>query len=435
MRQSTKTIILCLIANSVCATAAFAEGVNVDWDASVRLRGEARNDLDFSDSQQDFTLLRSRVGAKFTLAPQWSISAELQDSRIFDVDANTTPNINDNALDQPFADDLDIHRLALNYLSKNFRVTLGRQKLNLGDQRLVASLEWVNTARVNDGIRVDYKKDNLEINAFATELVSINPSSFNDGADTGNRRFDSQFNGAFIEQKKLGKLDVFQGWWFQRRNSDFDDDVHTFGIRVQEQISSWTLEAQAALQIGDFGGNDHDAALFQASVSKSLGAGVASLGVAWASGDDDPNDGESETFDNLYPLNHAYYGFIDLFSLQNLATVELSYRRPLLNKKLKFRAALHGFWLDNENDFWYEAGFNPIAGLFVSPDRINNAERFLGSELDITFQYDAKINGLEKVSLLAGYSYFDLGDRVQVDPTNGRLSNTDFIFLQLNLKL
>lgn len=409
--------------------------VTVDWSASLRLRGETKYNLDFSESQQDYSLLRSRIGAEFTFTPRWTLSAELQDTRVFDVDASTIPNINDQAVDQPFADDLDIHRLGLRYSGDNLSVNVGRQKLNLGDQRLVASLEWVNTARVHDGIRLDYKIGSGEINAFATELVSIDPSSLNDGADTGNRYFDSQFNGVFIEQKKIAELDLFQAWWLQRRNTDFDDDVHTLGFRLKERIADWTLEAQASLQRGDFGGADHRAAMAQASITRPVGRGIASLGAAWASGDDDPTDGEHQTFDNLYPLNHAYYGYIDLLSLQNLRTVELSYRRSLLNDKLKFRATLHGFWLDDKNDVWYEAGLKPISGLFVAPSRIDNTERFLGSELDLSVEYDIEVSGLSKVGLLAGYSHFNAGDRVQADSVNGRLNDADFIYLQLSLAL
>ena len=137
MRQSIKTIVLCLLAASVCATSAFAEGIKIDWDASIRLRGEVRNDLDFSDSQQDFSLVRSRVGAIFNLAPQWSISAELQDSRTFDIDANTPlPNINENGLDQAFADDLGItfqYDAKVNELEK-VSLLVGYSYFDLGDR-------------------------------------------------------------------------------------------------------------------------------------------------------------------------------------------------------------------------------------------------------------------------------------------------------------
>ena len=50
---------------------------------------------------------------------------------------------------------------------------------------------------------------------------------------------------------------------------------------------------------------------------------------ARTSGDDDPTDGVHATFDNLYPLNHVYYGYMDLFALQNLRNVELSVETAL----------------------------------------------------------------------------------------------------------
>lgn len=427
--RSRTTGLLILLAS------AQADAITVDWDASVRLRSEVKQGLDFNDAEQDYSLLRTRVGADFALDSQWSLTAELQDARVFDVDAGTIPGVNDQALDQPFADDLDVHRLSLNYKVGDVQFTLGRQKLNLGDKRLVASLEWVNTARVHEGLRIDYRSGDLAVNAFATELVSIDPNSLNDGADTGNRYFDSQFNGVFWDYKGLADVDVFQAWWLQRRNSNVDDDVHTLGFRVQERFANWTVDAQASLQTGDFGGDDHQAASAHISFSHPLADGIASLSAAWASGDDDPNDGDHQTFDNLYPLNHAYYGYLDLVSLQNIRAVELNYQRAILNDRLKLRAALHGFWLDDKNDAWYEAGLKPVAGLFVEPSRVDVDERFLGTEIDLTVQYDLKVKALDGLSVLAGYSRFNSEDRVQPDSVTGHISDADFVYVQVSLKL
>lgn len=425
--------ILCV--SAVLISSASASALSVDWDASFRFRGEIKKGLDFNDAQQDYTLLRSRLGAEITLSPYFGLTAELQDARVFNVNANNTPNINDQTLDQSFADDLDIHRLTLNFQNDDFNIKLGRQKLNLGDKRLAASLEWVNTARVHDGLKIDYQANNLEFSLFTTELVSIDPNHLNDGADTGNRYFDSQFNGAFISKKNALNINLIQAWWFQRRNSDFDDDIHTVGVRVKKQIGDWALEGQASLQSGDFGGIDHRAAMAQASLAKSLAEGLLSLGLAWASGDDAPSDDTHRTFDNLYPLNHSYYGYIDLLSLQNLRTVELNYKRAFLNDQFKFSAALHGFWLDDKNDQWYDAGLKPVAGRFVAPNRINNRERFLGSELDISVQYNVPNTSFKSLHVLAGYSHFESGERIQADPDSGRLRDADFIYVQVSLEL
>ena len=430
-----KPLLNILCVSALLVSSASASALSVDWGASFRLRGEIKKGLDFNDAQQDYALLRSRIGADIAFNSNLSLTAELQDARVFNVDANTIPNINDQALDQPFADDLDIHRLALNFQNDDFNIKLGRQKLNLGDKRLAASLEWVNTARVHDGLKIDYRNSNLEFSAFATELVSIDPNNLNDGADTGNRYFDSQFNGAFISQKDAFNVDLIQAWWFQRRNSAFNDDIHTFGVRATKQMDDWVLEGQASIQGGDFGGLDHQAAMAQASLAKKLGEGVLSLGLAWASGDDAPNDDKHSTFDNLYPLNHAYYGYLDLLSLQNLRTVELNYKRAFLNDKFKFRAALHGFWLDEKNDQWYDAGLKPVAGRLIAANRINNRERYLGGELDISAEYQVENTAFKGLNFLAGYSHFESGDRITADPDSGLLSNADFIYLQVHLKL
>ena len=44
--------------------------------------------------------------------------------------------------------------------------------------------------------------------------------------------------------------------------------------------------------------------------------GQLKLGTAFhlGSGDDDPADGVHGTFDQLYPLGHAYYGYMDFFA-------------------------------------------------------------------------------------------------------------------------
>ena len=421
---------LFLVATPVGVLAATSE-----WEGSLRVRGEVKNSLDFDRAKQDYVLVQSRLAGKFVFNSSWQLNAEFQDARIFSEAVNSTPSINSGALNQSFSDDFDIHRFAIKHSTEKFDITLGRQKLNLGDKRLVASLEWVNTARVHDGLRIDYNHAGLSVNAFVTELVGVDPDNLNDGADTGSRYFDSQFNGVFIERKQLADIDLVQAWWLQRRNSSFEDDIHTTGFRVQENLADWVIEAHASLQSGDFSGNRHEASMMQASVSKSVANGFLSLGLAWASGDDDPGDEKHKTFDNLYPLNHAFYGHLDLVSLQNVRTIELNYQRKFWDDKLKLRAAVHGFWLDDKNDAWYQAGLRPVSATFLDLSRIDQRERFLGSELDLTVQYSPPIKNLKGLKFLAGYSRFETGNRVLNNNESGNASDPNFLYIQLLVKL
>ena len=75
-------------------------------------------------------------------------------------------------------------------------------------------------------------------------------------------------------------------------------------------------------------------------------AGRPRLGAAFnhGSGDDDPTDGVHRTFDQLYPLGHAYYGYIDLFALQNLRNTEVTLEAAL-PRNVKLRVGVQDFAL------------------------------------------------------------------------------------------
>ena len=67
------------------------------------------------------------------------------------------------------------------------------------------------------------------------------------------------------------------------------------------------------------------------------------LGVDMASGDDDPRDGTTETFDHLFPLGRAYLGFIDVVGRQNIMDVRATVGMWPIEKKLMLRLDLHFF--------------------------------------------------------------------------------------------
>src|SRR5437667_11294105 len=78
------------------------------------------------------------------------------------------------------------------------------------------------------------------------------------------------------------------------------------------------------------------------------------LEYAFASGDSNPFDGKHETFENLFPTNHKFYGYMDFISLQNIHDA-----RGILQLKPHSQLSLavegHGFWLANTHDSFYSA--------------------------------------------------------------------------------
>ena len=71
-------------------------------------------------------------------------------------------------------------------------------------------------------------------------------------------------------------------------------------------------------------------------------------GYVWASGDDDPNDGDNETFSHLYPTQHATMGYIDFHSWQNIRDHQAHLTlKP--TKKLLVKLDYHEFRADTED--------------------------------------------------------------------------------------
>src|ERR1700733_8551034 len=79
-------------------------------------------------------LSRLRIGAELSLGPLWSAKAEYQNvSDIFSTQARNAST-----------DGSDASLAYLKYTSMNLSVTGGRQKIDLGQQRLIGSAEWLN---------------------------------------------------------------------------------------------------------------------------------------------------------------------------------------------------------------------------------------------------------------------------------------------------
>ncbi len=388
----------------------FTSKVNGDGElksgGSVRLRYESKQDFDLLDSSQTYLLSQFRFNLSWKANENLDLFMELQDSRVFGESLSGFPSVNENVRNQPFADNLDIHQFYWKYKQNNLSLKFGRPKFNLGDKRLVASLEWANTARVHDGIRATYTpSDKRSIDFFISRLVSVDPMKLNGQSFSNNRYFDSEFHGAYVTDKETSSETALHYWWFYRSNSDFNDKVHTLGIRSITPFGAWTFDAQGGLQTGEFSGLDHVAGYLSLHLTRQLDSASLSFGYNYATGDDDPTDNEHQTFDNLYPLNHAYYGFMDLFSLQNIHNLEVIYKTNI-GKTYGLRIAWQNFWLDETNDAWYNAGLGPSVARRATAIAAANVNSYVGSGVDFSV---SKAYMADKLKTMIGVSFFEPG--------------------------
>lgn len=391
----------------------------VTLGGQMRFRTESRRNFKFDPSTRgnDEAIGLSRIRLRLTFNPASTVNGvvELQDARLYNAEAlsaTRTPNI--------FADRLDIHQAYLDLrapesAAAGVTVRVGRQKLSYGSQRLVSPLEWVNTARVFDGVKVSTGAgEGRTIEAFGVRLVPVSPEGFNDHGPTGSRMFNSQLYGVYLTDREAAAGTTLEGYWLLRRFVLARDAVQTLGARFDTARGPWSLDGEAAFQTGAWGGMDHRARMLHLGGSVAIATlGGTRVGGAYnlGSGDDDPLDGIHRTFDNLYPLNHAFYGYMDFFALQNLHNLELTAETPLPGG-VTARVALQDFELaEPRTDAWYNAG----AGI-VRASAAGNVHAaavalssHVGREIDFTLRIPARAFGIG-ANLEVGYSRFLGGD-------------------------
>lgn len=276
---------------------------------------------------------------------------------------------------------------------------VGRQELLYGSQRLVSPLDWANIRRTFDGVKAFYRSDALDIDAFATRPVR---KSLNDW-DSSN--LDQSFYGIWSTYKKseLGTIDLY--WLGYENNAGGAAGpfrYQTFGSRVNGEKHSILYDLEGAYQTGEFQGADHDAGFF------TIGFGHQFKEMSWkpkvmvyydwASGDAIPRNG----FNQLFPLGHAYLGWMDLFARNNIEdfNVQLT-AKPCDSWTLI--AWYHVFNRQDTDDVPYTLTNNPYPGTTPA------GSRYLGQEIDFL----AKCQLTPRSDIIFGYSHFFTGTYFQ----------------------
>jgi hypothetical protein len=423
------------------------------FDVQDRVRFEAReNTFDFNDSvdaltDDSFLLQRFRIGAAFKATDWLKIYAQAQDTREF---FSERPNI-PGALGAEGDDTFDLRQGYIQLGPKEWNVTAGRQTLAYGDERLVGISDWNNFGRTFDAIKLHFESGKTtSLDLFASTVVVIDRHSF-DTSDLFNGdelHRDLVFSGIYYTTGALEPvtLDLYALGLDQAKGNDANlegslalppagstggnplarTDFVTLGMRIKgdpKKLGGFEYEGEFAFQTGEVA--DLDLTAFALHV----GFGY-NVDCPWkprifgeynfATGDDDPTDGDDGTFQNLFPTNHKFYGYMDLFSWQNIHNPELSLR---VKSTDQFTVQLdgHGFWLANTNDAWYRA--NGLTRVRPVTPAARNADGYAGSEIDLTVIYQP----VKCLALQAGYSHFFAGNYLKATGAN---DDADFGYVQ-----
>jgi hypothetical protein len=325
-------------------------------------------------------------------------------------------------------DDPDLHQGYLELSGRPLRrggataSRIGRQELALGRERLVSALDWSNVRRSFDGISVTRTRGPRTVTAFLVRPVLQQKNRFNRWDD------HTAFFGAystFENPVRQGRMDVY--WLGLTRDAaTFNGTAgaerrQTVGVRLTGGAGRrGDYDVETAYQFGRLGGEPISAWMVASQFGRRFGTGTAAprlyAGFDYASGDKAAG-GSVQTFNQLFPLAHAYFGYIDLVGRQNIVDasggLQWAVRAPFA-----VQVDGHRFWRASGGDALYRAGGTPVARPGTS------ASKDVGYELDVTLRYPANRHMLAS----AGYSRFFPGTWVK---ETGPSKPVEFAFFSL----
>jgi hypothetical protein len=441
----------------------FFDGALV-FDFEERLRWEIRdNNFDFDDSVNVFTddnwfLQRARIGMKLALTDWLKVYAQGQDSREINSDRPDFPGL----LGAEGDDAFDLRQAWVEFGNpKSFPLTLkiGRQILSYGDERLIGAFDWNNIGRTFDAAKLRWEEKTWWLDAFAGSVViptrsEYNQSDFLNGSELHRQQI---LSGLYFSTTAIPiqVTDLYVLHLHENANPKYaqnplgDTNFVTLGARFKSKPGAlapqedaglakdgktvvdpkpsrpvgFDYEGEFAFQTGNVRGLDLTAFAAHVGLGYTLDSSwLPRFGIAYnfGTGDDDPADREIQTFQNLFPTNHKFYGQMDVFSWQNMHDLEFSVKMQPA-KTVTVKAEYHAFWLETTEDVWYRAnGVTPVR----APSALTRAAgNYAGSEVDLIITWNVN----KHLQIEGGYSHFFAGDYLA---DTGPSDDADFGYVQ-----
>jgi len=364
------------------------------------------------DTDDTFLLTRLLLHGDVHFGEQWRAFLELKSAFVTDRDLAGGAR----SIDQ---DQFDVQQLFVDgnfELSESSSLMLrpGRQMFAFGAQRLVSPLPWANALRAWDGLSGVLTVGAWHITGLLTDFVPVDDYGYNQPA------WDQKLYGIYASGPN--GLEVY---WLGSEGDDAvyngttgDEERETLGLRASGDFAQQAdYDVEVDYQFGRVGSGSVSAWSFASQIGYEL---VEPLrvwaGFDWASGDDKPG-GDVQTFNQLYPLGHAYFGITDMIGRQNIIDTSLGAKWWAV-KNVSLDLAGHSFWVDSTNDAIYSAGAAVVrpGGSFDSS--------WIGYELDLVGNW--RID--RHFAVNAGYGHFFAGDAIE---ESGPSDDIDFLYAQL----
>lgn len=382
---------------------------------------------------------------------QFSLGAEFIDSRITLDDAGTPVNntlVNEVALLQAY----------LAWQSQDFldsglaaHAKFGRQTMDIGSRRLVASNRYRNTVNNFNGLDFILQSSNKWLwRNFVVLPVSRlpnNPNEIRAGViEFDEESFETLFAGSFFSLNHFLTLDsTFELYFFQLNEGDTANTptknriLSTPGFRFfrKPQVNHFDYEFEANLQTGtshasrapsDTTRLDHFSYFGHAAIGYSFDLPWRPQLIFqydYASGDEDPNDSKNGRYETLYGARRFEFGPTSIWG----AFARANINSPGIRLKFKPFPNLTGFiahrafWLAEKKDTWVGSGLRDPSGQSGS---------YIGQQMEARLRWKA-IPRL--ITFETGWAHLFKGDFAKNAPGSPANKNdSDYYYFQTSLQ-
>ncbi len=371
-----------------------------------RYMHETDSRLNAAGINNDYHLLRTRLHADLWYQDQFRLFAEMLDARALGLDLPAL------AIDKNHTDMLNLFadvKLG-QFMDGPAYLRVGRQELLYGSQRLISTLDWANTRRTFQGVKTFWQTPAFNLDAFWVRPMVTELNQFD------NWDKDRNFVGlwgtykaipgqvldlyylSLIDNRIVSPANITQGNVLQG-----DSVLHTIGARWVGDYERILYELEGMYQFGKRSHLDISAFSIASGVGYQLPLPMNPqfwLRYDFASGDKNHRDGRSNTFNQLFPFGHYYFGYIDQIGRQNIHDFNAQFTlhpQPWVT----FLGQYHRFYLANKRDYLYNA-----AGAGTIRDITGQSGSHVGDEIDFTINFHLS----RHQDVLLGYSKLFTGE-------------------------
>jgi len=221
-------------------------------------------------------------------------------------------------------DTFDLRQGYLDFHYKPVQFIVGRQELQIGDERVVGISDWTNNSRTWDGFYMRVGNVN-QLNLFSTSVVTVHPTSL----DTHGAGLT--FHGVQAKLATYIPYTTIEPFLLVNALPRVTSQQGVAGSQTELTFGSY-FETKLPFGFDSSGTGDLQRGNYS-NDSIHAGAGIVRGGfetkrLPWqphleaeydyATGNPHTNPDRIGTYDQQYPSNHNAFGLVDLFGFQNI---------------------------------------------------------------------------------------------------------------------